>query len=557
MLKRSYFITVFIFSMGLFMPSLPCFDFGATVYGQNRVSANEDIIANYKQLTIKQLFDTASYYLRKNSADTALIYYNLCANTPVINTDRQQQDIIINAHNNAAYTYYYLCNYRSSFESLIKALLLCKKFNHESFEPKIYSNIGNIYAYFKEYNMAKTYYLKALNGCSDTAFMVIVLNNLGSLQTENEKNDTLFSFLNQALQIGKRHNTPILDNILHNIASFYKQEKQYDSALYYYRLSLQSVKSNHQDPLRQVKNELETECLSNIGELFFELHKIDSALFYIHLSNAMAVKYNFQKIQFENYLTLSKIEESKGNMSKAFEYFKLYSNLKDSVYNAKNLGDIIQLQQFYEVSRANQEIEQLVLEQRIKEHTIRYQKIIQVITLSILLSISAILLFVFIQNRRLNKAYKVLLEKNLEIMNLQENSSEEEDKKEKKSTLTDNMQEELLNRIFMIMKDTSIICDPKFSIDKLAELVQSNQNYISQVINANLKKNFRSFLNEYRIREAQRLFSESDTTRYTVEFVAFKVGFKALSSFRDTFKDITGVSPTFYLKEMKKSLMYK
>jgi AraC-like DNA-binding protein len=101
------------------------------------------------------------------------------------------------------------------------------------------------------------------------------------------------------------------------------------------------------------------------------------------------------------------------------------------------------------------------------------------------------------------------------------------------------------------MDNTSIICDTEFSVDKLAELVQSNSTYVSQVINNVLKKNFRSFINEYRIKEAQKLFSAPDGTKYTIEAVALQVGFKSRTAFRDTFKEITGVTPNFYLKSLR------
>jgi len=66
-----------------------------------------------------------------------------------------------------------------------------------------------------------------------------------------------------------------------------------------------------------------------------------------------------------------------------------------------------------------------------------------------------------------------------------------------------------------------------------------------------MKMNFRSFLNGYRIKEAQRLFSLSDNEKYTIEFVARQVGFKSRSGFYYAFKDITGVSPNFYSKSLK------
>jgi AraC-like DNA-binding protein len=165
--------------------------------------------------------------------------------------------------------------------------------------------------------------------------------------------------------------------------------------------------------------------------------------------------------------------------------------------------------------------------------------------------VSVVLLFIFFQKKKLNTAYKALFEKNLEIIDLQ-NSSDGYPEKYKKSALTYAMQTELLDKILILMEDTAIICDTRFTVDKLAELVQSNHAYVSQVINTVLKKNFRSFLNSYRIREAQRLFSKPDATKYTIESVALQVGFKSRSAFYDTFKEITGVSPNFYLKSIQK-----
>jgi AraC-like DNA-binding protein len=89
-----------------------------------------------------------------------------------------------------------------------------------------------------------------------------------------------------------------------------------------------------------------------------------------------------------------------------------------------------------------------------------------------------------------------------------------------------------------------------FSIYTLADLTQSNQKYVSDAINSVLNKNFRSFLNEYRIKEAQRLLSEPDALKFSINAVATKIGFKSPTAFRNTFKELTGVTPSFYLKSI-------
>jgi AraC-like DNA-binding protein len=188
----------------------------------------------------------------------------------------------------------------------------------------------------------------------------------------------------------------------------------------------------------------------------------------------------------------------------------------------------------------------LFIEQQIKQRTIGYLRII----LIILFLLTVVLLVSFFQKRKLNTAYQTL-EKNIKIIDIQNSASGKQPEKYKKSAMTDDLQSELLDKILVLMEDATIICDTDFSIDRLAELVQSNQTYVSQVINNVLKKNFRSFLNEYRIREAQRLFSSPDAFKYTIEATALQVGFKSQSSFRDAFKEVTGVNPNFYLKSMK------
>jgi len=510
-------------------------------------SQNKDILSNFSHLTMQQLLDTGNYFFNENSVDTALLCYSILINTPVKNMGIEQQQRIVEAHNKTGIIYLNLCDYRTAYEFFIKALILCEKVNYESYKARINNNIGNVYSSFNQYDMAKLHYSKAMQLSKDSIMKMIVLNNLATIELENGKRDTAFLYLKEAFQISKQNNDIHLYGILNNIALYYQKETQYDSAFNYFRLSLEEAKKNS-------KIENEAEALTNLGNLFFAIHNTDSAQYYIRLSNIITENNNFLRISSENYLTLSKIEKSKKHERKALEYYEKYATLKDSIFNVEKFGEINQLQRLYEISETNQQIEQLIIEKQVKEHTIHYQQIIQVITLAILLLVSVILLIIFFQKRALNKAYKALFEKNIEIIDLKESSTEKYPGRHKKNSLVNEMQNELLDKILVIMEDTSMICDPKFSIDKLAVLTHSNNTYASQVINNILKKNFRSFLNEYRIREAQRIFSMPDSVKYTIEAVALKVGFKSRSAFRDAFKEITGVSPNLYLQLLQEQV---
>jgi AraC-like DNA-binding protein/Tfp pilus assembly protein PilF len=532
MLKNSLFIVILFFS--------------TTVYAQNTPSGssqNNELISNFMRLSVQQLSDTGDFYFHKNSYDTAMVSYNLILSLSSKNTDSEQQIKVIHALNRMGVMHINMCDYRSAYKYLIDALLLSEKYNAIDEQVKINNNLGHIYFRFKKYDIAKAYCLKALNLCTDSVSMATILNNLGGMEIENRMMDSAFYFLNESLQISERHGGKNLFNILNNFAAFYGAKGVYDSTFYYCRLAIDDARK---------KNQIEKEAryLSTLGMFFFEVNLLDSSRFYAHLSNTIAEKNNFLGIMADNYLNLSKIEESKGNIRMAFEHYKKYANLRDSVFSSDIFGDINQLQRLYEISKTNQEIEQLVVEKQMKARTIYYQKIIWFITLFVLLLVSIGLLVIYLQKRSLNMAYKVLFEKNLEIIEFQKESSEIYRKINKKSALSDNKQHELLDKILIVLEDVSIICDAEFSIDKLSELVQSNQNYVSQAINNVLKKNFRSLLNSYRIQEAQRLFSEPDAIRYTIESVALRVGFKSPKTFREAFKEITGITPNFYLKSL-------
>ena len=69
--------------------------------------------------------------------------------------------------------------------------------------------------------------------------------------------------------------------------------------------------------------------------------------------------------------------------------------------------------------------------------------------------------------------------------------------------------QELLRRIDAVMEDEDTFCSPEFSLAVLARLSESNTNYVSQVINTTYNNNFRTFLNERRIKVAMKRMMDS------------------------------------------------
>ena len=129
------------------------------------------------------------------------------------------------------------------------------------------------------------------------------------------------------------------------------------------------------------------------------------------------------------------------------------------------------------------------------------------------------------------------------------NAADEETMNTDVDLLTKEQADALLMDIAHVMENANVICDPNFSLSQLARMVSSNTKYVSWVINKNYNKNFKSYLTEYRIREASRLLNNTAVSgNLTIAAIAEQVGYKSPTTFNQAFKRIYGMTPSAYMK---------
>lgn len=118
--------------------------------------------------------------------------------------------------------------------------------------------------------------------------------------------------------------------------------------------------------------------------------------------------------------------------------------------------------------------------------------------------------------------------------------------------LSEEQATRLLEKVNSVLEDVSVISREDFSLAMLAKMVDSNTKYVSMVINDTYGKNFKTYLNEFRIREACRRLS--DTAHYgnmTIQAIYEQLGYKTASSFVAAFRKIIGTTPSQYQKWAK------
>lgn len=116
-----------------------------------------------------------------------------------------------------------------------------------------------------------------------------------------------------------------------------------------------------------------------------------------------------------------------------------------------------------------------------------------------------------------------------------------------KSGLDGAKLEEYAAALMAFMQKSRIYLDPDLSLDELASRLKMSRHHLTQLLNDRLRKNFYSFINEYRIGVAIAKLDDPGAD-VNILSLAFDCGFNSRSSFNNYFKKITGYTPSAYRK---------
>lgn len=129
-----------------------------------------------------------------------------------------------------------------------------------------------------------------------------------------------------------------------------------------------------------------------------------------------------------------------------------------------------------------------------------------------------------------------------------------ENSKYEKSSLTDSQLEAIHGELLILIKKKKLHLIPELTLTMVSQELDVHPNTLSQVINRIEQKNFFDYINTLRVEEFKERVAKPDNQKYTLLSLAYECGFNSKTSFNRNFKNITGKSPTEYLKEIKITL---
>lgn len=94
------------------------------------------------------------------------------------------------------------------------------------------------------------------------------------------------------------------------------------------------------------------------------------------------------------------------------------------------------------------------------------------------------------------------------------------------------------------MDNDRLYLDPQLTIRNVSEKIGIQSRHISQIINAELKRNFYDFVNFYRVEDFKRKVVDPKYDNLTLLGIAKESGFQSGSAFNAAVKKHTGRMPS-------------
>lgn len=502
------------------------------------------------------------YLQNKGWADSAMVCYSIVASRIQFkNQDNRQMYQIASALNNAGYIYaVYFYDYQKAYENVKQSMELSRQYGFDSNLAYAYINMASIIVNRNRLISDEVLTTEALDN-TRLAFDVAVKSG--------EWNVAVTSIYNMLDMI---HDKGEAELIAPDLARFKGlqlsdsvemwqctrmfcqateafQDGQYQQALNYYDKMLseaQNVTTNRQQCI--------IKAMQQKAAVLAVMHRYEEAISCLQQVKQIAINHGMQSELIDNYKAMAQVYVGMGNRQMAEQLDYKYLKARDEFIH-KSHAEMLEKSRFLdEMSRVNEQVAQIQA-----KHERAHQLLLMVCLITAIILIALVLLVR--SNIKQRNYIRHLYEKNVQLLDVKvaadQPASHAVDKQEEsapkyQSQLDQESKDRLFERINHVMDDITIICKPDFSLQQLATLVGSNYKYVSQVVNERYGKSFKQVLNEQRVREACRILNEPNQSAHlTIEAIAANLGFNSRSNFTVTFKRITGISPSDFMKMAK------
>lgn len=325
----------------------------------------------------------------------------------------QDLDGQANTFKNIGLIYKNLENYDKAIEFINKSSKIDNERNNQINYASNLNYIGSLYYDQKNYDKALDYYTKSAiirTDIGNKLQMQVSYSNIGNTYAKLGENKKAIKNYRTALQLNfDINNHKRIAYVYHQIGNFYKSINQQDSSLFYYNQALTKAWDINYNYIGAI-------CARKLAEYHLEKKQINVAEKLI--LESLDLSRNLKELEFKQnaYFILYEINELRENTNQALLYYKLYSEIKDTLLKQKYNEEIFNTQLSIEMEKNKTEVDKFVKEiDEIKKEK-RTQVVIKYyLLISIILVL--VILVLYINRLRLKKKSEQLLQSKINEIN--------------------------------------------------------------------------------------------------------------------------------------------
>lgn len=420
-------------------------------------------------------------------------------------------------------------------------------------------NIGNVYTQKGDLDRAIFFYQKAYQAArekGDNNVQYGIACNLVGVygQKDNKAMAERMYKLQQSLSAPDPENSQVY--LLQSEGLVAGAGHNYPEAVDKLKKAIQLINARHLDYAYAIDNRCE------IGNIFLKWNKPDSAISNFEQCYNEAARANYEVVLPSIFKGMSKAWTMKGDSLRARIFYMRYLDFKEKVIDNEKFDAAENKIISIENEKNAIQIDHLTYRSKM-------QTLIIALVAAMVILMTVLFLVVRHNNKRLRYVQQLLVEKNERLRHdseqqkklldqyaeaVSDEPTEMDDDNKSERKLSEAQLTLLLRKIENVMSDMSTISDSEFSLKQMADAVESNTKYVSVAINEAYGMNFKSLLNEHRIREACRRFTDPNYyNKMTLSAIGRELGFNSYSAFIAAFKKVTGMTPSVYQRLALKS----
>lgn len=511
---------------------------------QSHASANQ--YAKWIDMPLSQLLEMGGDFRQRDSMQQAQMCYNIVVERGYASETREERlqavDACMHLWSIYFYTYY---DYPRCFDYLNKAREMMEDLQVQ--EARVWLGLACMYQTISEEchsselgEKSLEYYIKAMNAAilthdddntdkaaTNVVSMASIQKGLAPIAGEWHKYEQLPE--GKPVRVLRRYNKLLYKAYQH------LERQQYEQTVAIFDQQLSFI-DEHEYP------RLVYFTIVEKAKVYIKQSEYAEAINVLHHAEQIADSLHMKDCMLEVYGLLARCHQLSDHLPEYECYRERSRALEDTLTTYRQMTSINESEFQNEMKQIEREMNEM---QQHRQHLLMMTTVIGVFALVV-----AVFLFIlFRQNAKLRHSNRQLYLKNVEMLRAEE-ASRREQNKYAGSNLMDDDKQQLLKRIETVMETSDEIYSPDFSVERLAVLTDSKYKYVSQVINEYYDQNFNNFINQYRIKEAcKRIDNHGQYANMTIEAIANSVGFRSRSAFFTSFKRITGLTPSEYLRQ--------